>query len=181
MFRGTYLCPRCEAYGPATYSMGNSTSHGLHRRTEEQQSWANSYPRDPRTARSVKAPQNKVLPERIPGQRLRVTDNGAILQNGGTISGRRQTISLGENVSRHDQVCDDFASFWSRVFSLMSLENKLLSTLNLFLHRAHLFLRTCQLWSHSRTSQHFMEPEGSFPCSQELSNGRYPEPHKISP
>jgi hypothetical protein len=90
--------------------MGNSTSHGLHRRTEEQQSWTNSYPRDPRTARSVKAPQNKVLPERIPGQRLRVTDNGAILQNGGTISGRRQTISLGENVSRHDQVCVGYAT-----------------------------------------------------------------------
>ncbi|XP_069672375.1 uncharacterized protein [Periplaneta americana] len=84
--------------------MGNSSSsQAVHRRSEEQQGWANSYPRDPRGARGVKAPQNKVLPERIPGQRLRVTDNGAILQNGGTISGRRQTISLGEQYSKHDK------------------------------------------------------------------------------
>jgi hypothetical protein len=33
------------------------------------------------------------------------------------------------------------------------------------------FLRSCQLRSHSRNSQHFMEPEGSLPCSQEPSAG----------
>jgi hypothetical protein len=32
-------------------------------------------------------------------------------------------------------------------------------------------LRSRQLCSYSRTSQHFMEPEGSLPCSQ----GPYPE------
>jgi hypothetical protein len=32
----------------------------------------------------------------------------------------------------------------------------------------------------SRTSQHFMEPEGSLPCSQERSNGPYPEPDRSS-
>jgi hypothetical protein len=31
------------------------------------------------------------------------------------------------------------------------------------------FLRSRQLCSPSRTSQHFMEPEGSIPCSQEPS------------
>jgi hypothetical protein len=36
-------------------------------------------------------------------------------------------------------------------------------------------LRSCQLCSHSRTSQHFMEPEGSLPYSQEPSTGPYPE------
>jgi hypothetical protein len=34
-------------------------------------------------------------------------------------------------------------------------------------HEAEPFLRSCQLCSHSRTSQRFMEPEGPLPCSQE--------------
>jgi hypothetical protein len=43
------------------------------------------------------------------------------------------------------------------------------------------FLRSRQLCSPSRTLQHFMEPEGSIPCSQESSTGPYPEPYQSSP
>jgi hypothetical protein len=43
------------------------------------------------------------------------------------------------------------------------------------------FLRCCQLCSHSRNSQHFMEPGGSLPCSQEPSNRPYPEPDQSIP
>jgi hypothetical protein len=39
------------------------------------------------------------------------------------------------------------------------------------------FLRSCQLCSYSRTSPHFMEPEGS----QERSTAPYPDPHQSNP
>jgi hypothetical protein len=41
-------------------------------------------------------------------------------------------------------------------------------------------LRSCQLCSYSGTSQHFMEPESSLPCSQEPSTRPYPEPDRSS-
>jgi hypothetical protein len=43
------------------------------------------------------------------------------------------------------------------------------------------FLRSCELCSHSGTSQHFKKPEGSLPCSQVPSTGPYPEPDLSSP
>jgi hypothetical protein len=43
------------------------------------------------------------------------------------------------------------------------------------------FLGSRQLCSYSKTSQHFMEPEGSLSCSQEPSTGPYPEPDRSSP
>jgi hypothetical protein len=41
-------------------------------------------------------------------------------------------------------------------------------------------MKSHQLCSHSRTSQHFMEPEGSSLCSQEPSTGPYHEPDRSS-
>jgi hypothetical protein len=48
-------------------------------------------------------------------------------------------------------------------------------------HGAEPFLRSRQLCSYSRTSQHFMELEGSLPCSQQPSIGPYPETDRSNP
>jgi hypothetical protein len=45
----------------------------------------------------------------------------------------------------------------------------------LLTHRAQPLFRSCKLCSHSKTSQHFMEPEL---CSQEPSTDFYPEPNQ---
>jgi hypothetical protein len=48
------------------------------------------------------------------------------------------------------------------------------------LHGAEPFLRSRQLCSYSRTSQHVTEPEGSLPCSQGPTTSPYPEPDRSS-
>lgn len=60
--------------------MGNSGSQAAGAGQQPpRRGWAHSYPR----------PVHKVLPERVPGQRLRLTTNGNILHSGGTLTGRK--------------------------------------------------------------------------------------------
>lgn len=56
--------------------------------SETNRGWSQSFPRELARHRSQPTAARKVLPE-PPNQRLRATDNGCIIHNGGTISGRR--------------------------------------------------------------------------------------------
>ena len=107
-FKGKYSYHRYEVCGLANSSMGNSNSQAVHKRADGHQSWNIQFPRDPLAIQNVKTFQNNVLLECSPDQQLRVTDKGAILLNGGTLSGRRQIMSLVESFIKHDQVCTDF-------------------------------------------------------------------------
>lgn len=70
--------------------MGNSSSHHTAAVAQEMgRGWTQSFPRElTRHHHHSQAPGHKVLPE-PPNQRLRATNNGNIIHNGGTISGRR--------------------------------------------------------------------------------------------
>jgi hypothetical protein len=58
---------------------------------------------------------------------------------------------------------------------------RVLRIVYLLTHGAERFLRSCQLCSHSRISQRFMEAKGSLPPSQEPSTGPNPEPDRCNP
>jgi hypothetical protein len=56
------------------------------------------------------------------------------------------------------------------------IAKKILTYNPVLTHGAEPFFRSCPLCSYSRTSHHFMEPEGSLPCSQEPSTCPHAEP-----
>lgn len=69
--------------------MGNQSSSSV-ALSHPPPTWTQSFPREKKRSLQNKhsSPENKVLPERIPGQRLRPTENGHILHTQGTISAR---------------------------------------------------------------------------------------------
>lgn len=66
-------------------NIGSQTGQISQRTLNEEKQWAHSFPRS-----QPRLHQNKVLPERDARQKLRPTNNGEILQSGGTLSGRHQ-------------------------------------------------------------------------------------------
>lgn len=68
--------------------MGNNQTHHTTQQStiEAEQQWAHSFPRSP----PIRAYPLKVLPERGLHQKLRPTNNGEILNSGGTLTGRHQ-------------------------------------------------------------------------------------------
>jgi hypothetical protein len=63
-----------------------------------------------------------------------------------------------------------------RFWPTKSIEQRFLKPPHSLTHEVESFLRNRQLRSYSKTSQHFMEGEGSLPCSQEPSTGSYTKP-----
>jgi hypothetical protein len=72
---------------------------------------------------------------------------------------------------------------YPRTWRLQFFRGEVVSKLHTYLviYGAEPFLRNRQLRSYSGISQHFMEHEGSLPCSQEPSTGPCHEPGRSSP
>jgi hypothetical protein len=79
-------------------------------------------------------------------------------------------------VTENIPVMLDNASYEDVRYRLLSAVKSHLTNFN----GAEPFLRSRQLCSYSRISEHFMEPEGSLLCLQEPFIGSYPEPDQSS-
>ena len=79
-------------------------SNGLSVQDGASRGWSQSFPREITRHRSQPTAARKVLPE-PPNQRLRATDNGNIIHNGGTISGRRApTFASSRDLAKVKQI-----------------------------------------------------------------------------
>ncbi|CAG9855437.1 unnamed protein product [Phyllotreta striolata] len=83
--------------------MGNSGSQNtaIELNHQEEEKWAHSFPR-PSNSQPKYHFQHKVLPEKTPQLKLRSTNNGEILQSGGTISGR-QIRSIEDKTKQYEE------------------------------------------------------------------------------
>jgi hypothetical protein len=94
---------------------------------------------------------------------------------------QRCILSAAEMTSLNNIKSTIVRSYITPAVKKASLNNLLISYIltHSLTHGAEPFLRSCQLCSYSRISQHVMEPEDSLPCSQEPSTGPYL--HQINP
>ena len=67
--------------------------------------------------------------------------------------------------------CFQKSAYYAGISIFNNLPSNLKGLTYLLTHGAEPFWRNRQFCSYSRISQHFMEPEGSLPCSQEPSTG----------
>jgi hypothetical protein len=74
-----------------------------------------------------------------------------------------------------------WVSTWRPHRNAASVHLNLILIWNNLLHGAEPFLRSGQLWSYSRTSQHSVGSEHSLPCSKEPSISPCPVPDQSSP
>lgn len=82
------------------FSSGDDRGFGARKHPKERRRWSGG-------ATKFASPENRVLPPPVAGQRLRTTDNGHILLNGGTISGRKLAMLAQQRERRNESFEDE--------------------------------------------------------------------------